>query len=197
MSQSFTSVKGFMGAVNRGIPKVTEAKQRHILTYAMKHCEGIAKQRARAYGGRSFWRDIANSIGSQLTSNSTAVVYTTHHAAAHKEKGGKVSAPGKKPMSKSVLTGKPRRFLTIPLPWCPRNKRDMDAWPRDSWRIFSGRDGRWWAGVQTLKGGKETTRILWRLVTSVTHRAFPFWVKEADAAMAISLAMTKYVKPKP
>lgn len=78
-----------------------------------------AQDNARAYGGKKFWPAIANSVSSQSDENGL-IVGSSHFAAAHKHFGGRISAPGKGPMSKG------RKNLTIPVNEQARRKNASD-----------------------------------------------------------------------
>ena len=73
---------------------------------AMVRKEAI--QNALAKGGKRFWRDIARSIN-LMPDGQAAVVGSTHVAAAQKQFGGKIEAPGKGPGATGA------KVLTIPI----------------------------------------------------------------------------------
>ena len=89
------------------------------------------KDAAIEKGGKSFWRDVANSVTGESDADS-AIVGATHPAAGIRQFGGTISAPGQGPMSTGAehlaipvddrAKGKsPRFFNGI---FCAERKRD-------------------------------------------------------------------------
>jgi hypothetical protein len=62
----------------------------------------LARMNARAKGGRSFWRELADRTAVTMVSDDSAIVYNDHPVAAHKQFGG-------------TIRPKNRRALTIPI----------------------------------------------------------------------------------
>jgi len=50
----------------------------------------LARTNARAKGGKSFWRDLANRTAVSQVSDHAAIVYNDHPAAAQKQFGGEI-----------------------------------------------------------------------------------------------------------
>lgn len=69
-----------------------------------------AQRNALAKGGRRFWRALARSVNVRQVSPAGVEVASDHVAAAQKQFGGPIEAPGKGPGSHNA------KFLTIPIP---------------------------------------------------------------------------------
>ncbi len=68
-----------------------------------------AQRNAIAKGGRRLWRDLARSVNVRSVGPGGVEVFSDHVAAAQKQFGGVISAPGKGPGSHGA------RALTIPI----------------------------------------------------------------------------------
>lgn len=90
------------------IASVRPPLRRQLFRFIGSYVSRLAKDNARAKGGRKFWKQIANSVRMEAYDEG-AVIGATHYAASHKHAGGAIAAPGKGPMSRK------REFLTIPI----------------------------------------------------------------------------------
>ena len=68
-----------------------------------------AQRNARAKGGRRFWNELARSVDVKAIGAEGVEVFSTHVAAAQKQFGGVIEAPGQGPGSHGA------KALTIPL----------------------------------------------------------------------------------
>ena len=101
-----------------------------ILDVAAMEVERKARANALAKGGRHFWvSEIANSLHTE-TIGKARVVGSTHVAAAHKQLGGPISAPGK---GEGALG---RRALTIPVGIARENRWDTDKAQAAGYELF-------------------------------------------------------------
>ena len=101
-----------------------------ILDVAAMEVERKARANALAKGGRHFWvSEIANSLHTE-TIGKARVVGSTHVAAAHKQLGGPISAPGK---GDGALG---RRALTIPVGIARENRWDTDKAQAAGYELF-------------------------------------------------------------
>ena len=91
-----------------------------MLDVAAMEVERKARANALAKGGRHFWvQEIVNSLHTEAVGGSR-VVGSTHVAAAHKQYGGPISAPGR---GEGALG---RQALTIPVGKARENRWDTD-----------------------------------------------------------------------
>lgn len=81
-----------------------------LLNAIGKSVKQLAHANCDAYGGRSFWRKIKQSIDYSIDPATNSVeVGSTDWRSAHVQNGGPISAPGKGPGSQN------REYLTIPI----------------------------------------------------------------------------------
>lgn len=159
-----------------------------------------AKKNAEDKGGKSFWQDVAKSVTWRMDGDSAVTVGASHGPGAFRHKGGVISAPGK-----GVGRYNERKFLTIPLPWCPKGKKTVDQWERKLIRFIKTRDGKRYMGVMEPSGGvisrgknkgkpKMKFKALWALKKSVTLKPSPWWPEEPDVVKAIEKAIKRVSK---
>ncbi len=115
---------------------------------------------ARAKGGKSFWATVAQSVTGESDANS-AIVGATHPAAAIRQFGGTISAPGQGPGATGA------KYLSIPVSDRARGKS-----PREFNNLFF---------VMAKGGGKylfdaaHEGALMYVLKKSVNHPADP-WI---------------------
>jgi hypothetical protein len=136
----------------------------------------LARQRAMAKGGRSFWQEIADSIQVH-EEGQTVSIGATHVAARIKHFGGRVSAPGRGAGSLH------RRALAIPIGIARTNRWDTDAAQQAGYELFSDTTDN---GVRILFGRSTRHRRahqrepLFVLRKAAQIPADPYWLTEAD-----------------
>lgn len=123
-----------------------------------------AQDNARAYGGRSFWQGIANSVSTQVNEHGL-LVGSSHFAAAHKQFGGDISAPGRGPMSKR------RRNLSIPLGKA-KGKTPSDF--QKLWR-YKAKSGNLFLVRSEKTESGSSLEFLFLLKKEVTQKAYPWF----------------------
>lgn len=157
-----------------------------------------ARRNARGKGGRRFWvQDILDSIHSEPTANGQ-IVGSTHVAAAHKQYGGEISAPGKGEGSLH------RQFLTIPAGKARENRWDTDKAKAAGYKLF--RVKRKSDGALFLFGSRETAKpkkgkgkgspaeLLFTLKKSVFQKADPWFPMGKELEEAVGKGIDLYLK---
>lgn len=136
-----------------------------------------AQANALAKGGRRFWRAIARSVNVVSVANGNVQVQATHVAAAQKEFGGKISAPGKGEGSKNAGA------LSVPI----KGSRAEGRYPSEFSDLqMIKRKGKPPLLVRHLgraengdkKSGGWRMEILFVLLKSVTTKKSPWWPKD-------------------
>lgn len=127
---------------------------------------------ARAYGGRSFWPGIANSVNTQVNAQGF-LVGSSHFAASHKQFGGTISAPGRGPMSRG------RRNLSIPLDGA-KGKTPSDF--QNLWCLKSKKGNLF---LVRNKNKKSALELLFVLKKEVTQKAYPWFPLKDEAKTEI------------
>lgn len=149
------------------IKMVQPPQRKELFREIGRRVDKLAKNNAMAKGGRSFWGEIAKTVRFQAD-DSGVIVGATHYAAAHKHKGGTISAPGKGPESRN------RKYLAIPI--ADESKR-LD--PGNMSGLFLGRS----------KGGNpilfkkigDEIKPMFLLRRSVKQKAYPWFPEPGDA----------------
>jgi hypothetical protein len=140
------------------------SERRELFATIRATMDRALKDSARSKGGKSFWKDLANTITGESDADS-AIVGATHPAAAIRQFGGTISAPGKGPLSTGA------KYLSIPVSPKSRGKS-----PREFNDLFF---------VMTKGGGKylfsaaHGGEIFYVLKKSVKHPVDP-WVPEEN-----------------
>ena len=134
---------------------------------------GLARQRARAKGGRSFWQEIADSIQVH-EEGQTVSIGATHVAARIKHFGGRVSAPGRGAGSLH------RRALAIPIGIARANRWDTDAAQQAGYELFRPRGSNILMGRSTRHRRAHQADPLFVLRKAAQIPADPYWLTEAD-----------------
>lgn len=137
----------------------------------------LARQRARAKGGRSFWQEIADSIQVHEEGNAVSIG-ATHVAARIKHFGGRVSAPGRGAGSLH------RRALAIPIGIARTNRWDTDAAQMAGYELFRPKG----SNILMGKKGRKTER-LFALRKAAQIPADPYWLTEEDLQRLVRQAM--------
>ena len=156
----------------------------------------LARRRAYAKGGRSFWREIGDTIQVH-EEEGRVVVGATHVAAGVKHFGGTVSAPGRGPGSLH------RRALAIPIGRARANRWDTDEAQEAGYELFrprgssilmgrpraggSGRGRRRGANAAAQPAGQAEPLFALRKAAQIP--ADPFWVTDGDLQRVIREAM--------
>ncbi len=110
MPAAFTISKDTLGPLVMRLAGKLSGPARQGFVLAWGRGTAVAAQRnARAKGGRRFWRDVARSINVRSVGPDGIEVFSDHVAAAQKQFGGTIAAPGKSPYSKGA------KALTIPI----------------------------------------------------------------------------------
>jgi phage gpG-like protein len=150
-----------------------------------------ARRNAFARPGRSFWRKVGLSV-SQQSQGGTVVVGATHEAAAQKQFGGVISAPGKGPGATGA------KHLTIPLGVARERRWDVDK-AESKFNIFSVKSKK---GALLLFGSlkaqkkrrKEAARPLFLLKKSVSQYPEPWFPEGAELKNAIARGIEDYIR---
>ena len=148
-----------------------------------------ARRNARGKGGRRFWvQDIMDSIHSEAYQGGQ-IVGSTHVAAAHKQFGGEISAPGK---GEGALH---RQYLTIPTGAARQNRWDTDKAKAAGYKLF--RVKRKSDGAQFLFGtrgkAKGPAELLFILKKSVFQKADPWFPMGAELEAAVKKGIDLYL----
>ena len=163
-----------------------ELAARNILLRVGHLASNMAKRNAYAKGGRSFWRDIGDSIHVVQPSPGEVIVGAAHVAAGIKHFGGRVSAPGKGAGSLH------RKALTIPIGLARANRWDTDEAQQAGYELFSDTTDN---GVRILFGRSTRHRRLHQreplfvLRKSAQVPADPFWPEDTDIERMIRQAI--------
>lgn len=146
---------------------------------------GLAAQtRALAYGGKSFWADVANSVNAQNPDETPNgwIVGASHVAGAHKQFGGVISAPGK---GKGSLK---REYLTIPVGVAREKRWSVEnAQVQGGYTLFrvKAKSGKVLLFGYRAELKKRRVELLFILKKSVWQRAYPWWPDGSVLAQAI------------
>jgi len=139
-----------------------------------------ARTNARAKGGRRFWREIAMSTQVQSVGTAAVSVHSTHIAAAQKQYGGDISAPGKGPGAK------PARALTIPIGEARgtgKTAREYEMGGRDLFVLKTDKTDPDKIGILGYSVGDEF-HALFALRRRVTQAPEP-WFPQQDTILAL------------
>ena len=172
---------------------ILNADKSGMLDVAAMEVERAARANAMKKGGRSFWvRQIADSLHTE-TVGEARVVGSTHVAAAHKQFGGTVSAPGKGEGSLH------RAALTIPVGIARENRWDTDKAQAAGWRLFrvKGKDGRGLLFGERVSGSKRKRRrqeLLFVLRKSVEQKPDKWFPEGAQLEAAVSRGIDLYLR---
>jgi hypothetical protein len=118
MPATFTIDRDSVGPLLTRLASRLTLEARGGLVLAWGRAVAVQAQRnARAKGGRRFWGELARSVNVRRVDGGAAEVYSDHVAAAQKQYGGPIEAPGRGPGAKGA------KALTIPLPGTPAEGR--------------------------------------------------------------------------
>ena len=110
MSAGFVIAQDQLTPVIKRLAEKLTPSQQHVFLLAWGgNIQDRAYRHARSKGGRHLWKDIANSVHLRSIGPSGVEIFSDHVAAAQKQFGGVIEAPGKGPGATGA------RFLTIPL----------------------------------------------------------------------------------
>ncbi len=159
--------------------------------------EQEAKGNALMKPGRSFWRGMAKSVEkTNDRANRTVTVGTDHEAAAQKQFGGVIEAPGKGPGALGA------KALTIPL-GVARNRRWNTRDAAEKFNLFLARSGgrcilfgrlrdRLWKGGRG--GGQDEPRPLFVLKKRVSQQPDKWFPEGAQLERAVAKGIEDYRK---
>jgi hypothetical protein len=164
-----------------------------IMDVAAMEVERKAKANALSKGGRHFWvSEIVNSIHTE-TMGRNRVVGSTHVAAAHKQYGGPISAPGKGEGSLH------RQALTIPVGKAKTNRWDTDKAQAAGYELFKikGKGGRGFLFGRRTRGKNNRSRnkneLLFVLRKSVMQSPEPWFPQGAELEDAVRNGIDLYM----
>ena len=146
------------------------SEKRELFAVIRTTMERSLKDSAEAKGGRSFWRELAGTVTGESDEDS-AIVGATHPAAAIRQEGGTISAPGKGPMSTGA------KFLAIPVHPQAEGKS-----PREINGLFRVANYL----IKDLAGGE--TELFYVLKKSVEHPADPWLPSDSETASELRAA---------
>lgn len=110
MATGFVIAKDTIGPLMQRLAGKLTGPARQGFVLAWGRAVAVKAQRtARAKGGRRFWRDVSRSINVRTLSADGVEVFSDHVAAAQKQFGGTIEAPGKGAYAKGA------KALTIPI----------------------------------------------------------------------------------
>ena len=167
-----------------------------ILDVAAMEVERKARANALAKGGRHFWvSEIANSLHTE-TIGKARVVGSTHVAAAHKQLGGPISAPGK---GEGALG---RRALTIPVGKARENRWDTDKAQVAGYELFKvkTKEGRGLLFGRKTRGKSNRSRqkdeLLFVLRKSVMQAPDKWFPEGAELEQCVRNGIDLYLSTK-
>lgn len=141
-----------------------------------------AMRNARAKGGKSFWREIAETV--QVHEEAGRVlVGATHVAASIKHTGGRVSAPGKGEGSLH------RKALTIPIGIARQKRWDTDKAEDAGYHLFRPKGSDILFGKSLKHKKAHQAEPLFVLRKSANIPASPWWPTDADVNANIARAL--------
>lgn len=155
--------------------------------------ETVARS-ALAKGGTQFWRDVSNTVTKRVDGSSGVEIGASHVAAAFKEYGGTISAPGKGPGAHKP----PRKYLTIPISPLAK-KKNVGDFKKGETFIARSKKGNLiiFLKEKTKKSWSKSTKLLrsmmgpqplYVLKPSVTQKPDPWWPSTAKIDAAINKA---------
>lgn len=151
------------------------------------------KRNARKHSkGGQFWDEIADSIsyiydsGSNKYNNNSLIVGSTHYAAAHKQFGGTISAPGQGAGSRHA------KALTIPISGMSKGKSVRDFQGQGLFKLKSKKGNT----ILAIPSGLFRFIPLFVLVKSVKQKAYPFFPEGEKLNKAINTGINSYVRNK-
>ena len=149
-----------------------------------------ARNNAYSRPGRSFWRSMGDSVSMQKTGKSVVVVGATHEAAAQKQFGGPIEAPGKGPGALGA------KALTIPLGEARENRwNTRDA--KEKFNLFPVKSNGKSLLFGTLKSRSKKNaeaQPLFLLKKRVMQQADPWFPEGGQLERAISRGIEDYRK---
>jgi phage gpG-like protein len=147
-----------------------QGERRELFAVIRTTMERSLKDSAEAKGGRKFWRELANSVSGESDADS-AIIGATHPAAAIRQYGGTISAPGKGPGATGA------KFLAIPVYPAAEGKS-----PREINGLFRVANYL----IKDLASGE--TELFYVLKKSVEHPADPWVTPENKRASELRAA---------
>lgn len=149
-----------------------------------------ARNNAYTRPGRSFWRNMGDSVSMQK-SGKGIIVGAAHEAAAQKQFGGPISAPGKGPGAVGA------KALTIPLGEARENRwNTRDA--KEKFNLFlvksNGKSILFGSLKSRSKKSKDEAKPLFLLKKRVMQQADPWFPQGGQLERAISRGIEDYRK---
>lgn len=175
---AFVIAKDTLGPMLRRLSgKLTgPARQGFVLAWGRRTAVQ-AQRNARAKGGRRFWRDLSRSINVRSVGPEGVEVFSDHVAAAQKQFGGPISAPGKGAYAKGA------KALTIPISEEAEGKTAAEFTLGGRKLFVIGKKDGERLGVLGYDEGGEF-HALFALRKRVVQKADPFFPKQ-DEVMAL------------
>ncbi len=163
----------------------------HILKRAGLEVAVTAQNKAFAKKGRSFWRNIGLSVSTQTKGNAV-YVGATHVAAAQKQFGGPITAPGK---GEGAVGAK---ALTIPIGEARKERWDVDK-AKNKFNIFSIKTksgkGMLFGELKTPSKNQNIKPVpLFLLRKRVVQKPDPWFPEGAELKRAISRGIADYLR---
>ena len=149
-----------------------------------------ARNNAYSRPGRSFWRKVGNSVSMQV-SGKGVIVGAAHEAAAQKQFGGTISAPGQGPGAVGA------KELTIPLGKARLNRWDVDkAKMRFNLFLVKSNGKRLLFGSPLRTGrrrrNQNTMQPLFLLKKSVNQQPDPWFPEGVQLEKAVTRGIEDY-----
>lgn len=159
-----------------------------LLKHVGNQVKEAARESAYGQGGRSFWRSMGDSVRTQQDGDSV-IVGAVHEAAAQKQFGGQISAPGKGPKATGA------KSLTIPVGQARENRWTVSQAER-VYEIFKvkGKDGRGFLFGTRRNLKKKKATLLFVLRKRVMQRAYPWFPQGQELQASIKRGIDSYIR---
>lgn len=164
--------------------KLDGSARRRLLTTIGALVAEDARRGARGKGWKRLGPEIADSVSYRQQGDTGVEVGAAHAAAAMRQFGGRIRAPGKGPGAKKAA------WLTIPVKGSPAEGHWAGEMPHFGWRLFriQGAKGPVLMGTKG-KGPGRQTRPMFALRKEVPHPASPWFPSEGQIFRRISEAV--------
>ena len=179
-----------MRHANLVISKITKSlSNAKVLERVGGEIANEAQNNAYSRPGRSFWRNIGKSVSMQKKGQSV-IVGAAHEAAAQKQFGGPIEAPGKGPGAVGA------KSLTIPLGEAKENRWNVDkASMKFNIFLVKSRGKRLLFGTLKSRTKKNAeAQPLFLLKKRVMQQADPWFPEGSQLERAISRGIEDYRK---
>lgn len=169
------------GDLRRLVPALEKPQRKRLFSLLGMALKKKARANAREHShGGQFWPSIADSVGYRSDTDGV-IVGAMHEAAAQKQLGGTIEAPGKGPGAKGA------KALTIPI---DDRAKGLSAGELNSrWRLFR------LPGTNVLAANIDGQTVgMYALVKSVTQKPEPWFPDEGDVNRSISKAIRQSMR---